>query len=102
MNSCIIRFLPTGFFILIEKFLNQLEKDPDKQFIVTGQTYDRVSSMRHQTSGYVRGRLSAWGFYIYCRSHLLNLAVKETGENKFSDSFDTLKSALIFIHDSPL
>jgi hypothetical protein len=57
--------------------------------------------MRHQTSGHVRSRLSAWGFYIYCRSHLLNLAVKETGENHFYDSFDTLKSALSFIRDSP-
>jgi hypothetical protein len=57
--------------------------------------------MRHQTSGHVRSRLSAWGFYIYCRSHLLNLAVKETGENHFYDSFDTLKSTLSFIRDSP-
>ena len=57
--------------------------------------------MRHQTTGHVKSRLSAWGFYIYCRSHLLNLAVKESGENCFSDSFDTLKSALSFIRDSP-
>jgi hypothetical protein len=27
--------------------------------------------------------------------------VKETGENHFYDSFDTLKSALSFIRDSP-
>jgi len=93
--------LSAGYFILIEKFLNQLEKDAGKRFIVSGQTYDGASNMRYQTSGHVRSRESAWAFYIYCRSHLLNLAVKESGENHFYESFDTLKSALSFIRDSP-
>ena len=56
--------------------------------------------MRHRTSDHVHGRLSAWGFYIYCRSHLLNLAVEETVENYLYESFDTLKSALLFIRNS--
>ncbi|CAF4518707.1 unnamed protein product [Rotaria sp. Silwood2] len=90
-----------GYFFLIEKFIGQLEKDANKRFIITAQTYDGVSSMRYQTSGHVRARLSAWGFYIYCRSHLLNLAVKDAGEDYFHDSFDTIKSTLVYIRDSP-
>ena len=46
------------FFILIEKFLNQLEKDACKRLIIMDQTYDGMVSMRHQTSGHVRARLS--------------------------------------------
>ena len=90
-----------GYFFLIEKCIAQLEKDANKRFVITAQTYDGVSSMRHQTSGHVRAQLSAWGFYIYCRSHLLNLAVKDTGEDYFHDSFDTVKSTLAYIRDSP-
>ena len=69
--------------------------------MITGQTYDGASNIRHQTTGHVANRLSAWGFYICCRSHLFNLTVKETGENHFYEAFDTLKSALVFIRYSP-
>ncbi|CAF1321490.1 unnamed protein product [Rotaria sordida] len=34
-----------GFFHIIQSFVDQLEKDAHKQFIITGQTYDGVSSM---------------------------------------------------------
>jgi hypothetical protein len=92
-------FLP-GFFHIIETFIDQLEKDAGKQFIITGQTYDGVSSMRFQTSGHVQARLSAWATYVYCRSHLLNLAIKEAVENNCYDSFDTLRASLVYIRDS--
>jgi hypothetical protein len=57
--------------------------------------------MRFQTTGHVQARLSAWATYVYCRSHLLNLAVREAIENNCYDSFDTLKASLGFIRDSP-
>jgi hypothetical protein len=55
--------------------------------------------MRFQLQGHVQGRLSAWAIYIYCRSHLLNLSIKDAIDYSFYDAFDTIKSALIFLND---
>jgi hypothetical protein len=57
--------------------------------------------MRFQAQGHVRSRLSAWATYIYCCSHLLNLSIKDAIEYSFYDAYDTIKSALIFLSDSP-
>ncbi|CAF2996418.1 unnamed protein product [Rotaria sp. Silwood2] len=60
-----------GCFFMIEKLITQLEKDAGKRFTVTAQTYDGVST------------------------------VKDSGEDDFYDAFDTVKSTLSFIRDSP-
>ena len=72
-----------------------------KEFIITAQTYDGAACMRFQAQGHFKSRLSAWGIYIYCRSHLLNLSIKDAIEYSFYDAFDTVKSALVFLGDSP-
>ena len=78
-----------------------MQKQADKNFIITAQTYDGAASMRFQAKGHIQGRLSAWAFYIYCRSHLLNLSVKDAIEYSFYDTYDTIKSALIYLGESP-
>ena len=57
--------------------------------------------MRYQAQGHVRSRLSAWGLYVYCRSHLLNLSVQEAIEGSMYDAYDTVHSTLVFLRDSP-
>jgi hypothetical protein len=84
----------------VEEFITTLQKDVGKKFIITAQTYDGAAAMRFQCKGHVLSRLSAWGFYIYCRSHLLNLSIKDAIEGSFYDTFDTIKSALVFLGDS--
>ncbi len=85
---------------MVEEFITTLHKDVGKEFIITAQTYDGAAAMRFQCKGHVLGRLSAWGFYIYCRSHLLNLSIKDAIEGSFYNTFDTIKSALVFLGDS--
>ncbi len=85
---------------MVEEFINTLQKQAGKQFIITAQTYDGAACMRFQVKGHIQGRLSAWAIYIYCRSHLLNLSVKDAIQDSFYDAFDTIKSALIFLSDS--
>lgn len=72
----------------------------NKELIITAQTYDGASSMRYQAQGHIRSRLSSWGFYIYCRSHLLNLSVQDAIESSMYDVYDTVHSTLIFLRDS--
>ncbi len=86
---------------MVEEFIDNLQKQAGKQFIITAQTYDGAACMRFQLQGHVQGRLSAWAMYIYCRSHLLNLSIKDAIDYSFHDAFDTIKSALIFLNDSP-
>jgi hypothetical protein len=86
---------------VVEEFIDNLQKQVGKKFIITAQTYDGAASMRFQAQGHVQSRLSSWAIYIYCRSHLLNLSIKDAIEYSFYDSFDTIKSALIFLGDSP-
>lgn len=86
---------------MIEKFIDDLQKKVGKQFIITAQTYDGAASMRFQAQGHVQSRLSAWALYIYCRSHLLNLSIKDAIQYSFYDAYDTIKSALVFLNDSP-
>ena len=57
--------------------------------------------MRYQAQGHIRSRLSAWGFYVYCRSHLLNLSVQDAIEGSMYDAYDTVHSTLVFLRDSP-
>ncbi|CAF1455821.1 unnamed protein product [Rotaria magnacalcarata] len=90
-----------GIFYVVEDFINNLQKQTGNELIITAQTYDGAACMRFQAQGHIRSRLSAWGFYIYCRSHLLNLGVKDAIEYSFYDAFDTIKSALIYLNDSP-
>ena len=90
-----------GIFNVIEGFIDNLQKQVGKEFIITAQTYDGAAAMRFQTQGHVQSRLSAWGIYIYCRSHLLNLSIKDAIEYSFYDSYDSIKSALVFLADSP-
>ncbi|CAF4546828.1 unnamed protein product [Rotaria sp. Silwood2] len=96
-----IRDASVGIFYVVEEFVNNLQKQAGKELIITAQTYDEAACMRFQAQGHIRSRLSAWGFYIYCRSHLLNLGVKDAIEYSFYDAFDTIKSALIYLSDSP-
>ncbi|CAF1640730.1 unnamed protein product, partial [Adineta ricciae] len=90
-----------GIFRVVEEFINNLQKQVGKELIITAQTYDGAAAMRFQAQGHVRGRLSAWAIYVYCHSHLLNLSVKDSIEYSFYDSYDTIKSALVFLRDSP-
>ncbi|CAF1531987.1 unnamed protein product, partial [Rotaria sordida] len=90
-----------GIFYVVEEFIDNLQKQVGKKFVITAQTYDGAACMRFQAQGHVQSRLSAWGIYIYCRSHLLNLSVKDAIEYSFYDAFDTIKSALIFLSDNP-
>jgi hypothetical protein len=92
--------LITGVFHMVEEFMAKLERECGKKLIITAQTYDGASSMRYQAQGHIRSRLSAWGFYVYCRSHLLNLSVKDAVEYTLCDAYDTAKSALVFLRDS--
>jgi hypothetical protein len=78
-----------------------LQKQAGKDFIITAQTYDGASNMRFQAKGHILSRLSAWAFYIYCRSHLLNLSVRDAIEYSFYDTYDTIKSALVYLNGSP-
>ena len=57
--------------------------------------------MRYQAQGHIRSRLSTWGLYVYCRSHLLNLSVEDAIENSVYDAYDTVHSTLVFLRDSP-
>lgn len=86
---------------MLEKFLDNLQKQVGKEFIITAQTYDGAACMRFQAQGHVHSRLSAWAVYVYCRSHLLNLSINDAVEYSFYDTFDTIKSALIYLGDSP-
>ncbi|CAF1541740.1 unnamed protein product [Adineta ricciae] len=90
-----------GVFKVAQEFIDQLQKDTGKELIITAQTYDGAASMRFQAQGHVRSRLSAWGMYIYCRSHLLNLSVEDAIENAMFDAYDTVHSTLVFLRDSP-
>ncbi|CAF1528067.1 unnamed protein product [Adineta steineri] len=90
-----------GIFYVVEEFINNLQKQVGKEFIVTAQTYDGAAAMRFQAQGHVRSRIWAWAIYVYCHSHLLNLSIKDSIEYSFYDSFDTIKSALVFLRDSP-
>ena len=90
-----------GVFKTAQQFIEQLQKDIGKELIITAQTYDGASSMRFQAQGHVRSRISAWGMYIYCRSHLLNLSVGDAIANAMFDAYDTVHSTLVFLRDSP-
>jgi hypothetical protein len=57
--------------------------------------------MRYQAQGHIRSRLSAWGYYFYCRSHLLNLSVHDAINDSMFDAYDTVQSTLVFLRDSP-
>ncbi len=85
---------------MVQEFIDILQKQVGKEFIITAQTYDGAANMRFQAKGHIQSRLSAWAIYIYCRSHLLNLSIKDAIEYSFYDAFDTIKSALIFLGDS--
>ena len=85
---------------MVEEFIDNLQKQVGKQFIITAQTYDGAAAMRFQAKGHIQSRLSAWAIYIYCRSHLLNLSVKDAIQYSFYDAYDTIKSALVFLGDS--
>ena len=90
-----------GVFRVVEEFIDNLQRAAGKRFIITAQSYDGASSMRYQAQGHIRSRLSVWAMYVYCRSHLLNLSVKDAIEWSFYDAYDTIKSALVFLRDSP-
>jgi len=94
-------FSDLGVFQIAEQFVNQLQRDSGIELIITGQTYDGASSMRFQAQGHIRARLSSWAFYVYCRSHLLNLSVKDAIEQSMYDVYDTVNSTLMFLRDSP-
>lgn len=85
---------------MVQEFISNLQKQVGNELIITAQTYDGAACMRFPAQGHIRSRLSAWSFYIYCRSHLLNLSVKDAIECSFYDAFDTIKSALIYLNDS--
>ena len=56
------------FFIkLHNSSFGQLQKDADKELIITVQAYDGTSSMHFQAQGHVHSRLSVWDTYMYCR-----------------------------------
>ena len=84
----------------MEEFIDNLQKQAGKNFVITAQTYDGASNMRFQAKGHILSRLSAWAFYIYCRSHLLNLSVKYAIQYSFYDAYDTVKSALVYLNAS--
>ena len=90
---CLFR---SGIFHVVEEFINSLQEQVGKEFIITAQTYDGAAAMRFQAKGHIQGRMSAWTIYIYCRSHLLNLSVKDAIEYSFYDASDTIKSVLIY------
>ncbi len=62
-----------------------------KEFIITAQTYDGAAAMRFQAKGHIQGHISVWAIYVYCRSNLLNLSIKDSIEYSFYDAFDTIK-----------
>jgi hypothetical protein len=106
VNNFIISYLHylllynLGVFKIAQQFIEQLQKDINKELIITAQTYDGAASMRFQAQGHVRSRLSAWGMYVYCRSHLLNLSVQDAIEDATFDVYDTVHSTLVFLRDS--
>jgi len=90
-----------GIFNVVQKFIEDLEKDANKKLIITAQTYDGAPTMRYQAQGHIRSYLSTWAFYMYCRSHLLNLSAQDAIENLMYDVYDTVHSTLVFLRDSP-
>ena len=90
-----------GVFNIAQQFIECLQNYVGKEIIITAQTYDGASAMRFQAQGHIRSRLSAWGIYIYCRSHLLNLSVEDAIQNSMYDVYDTAHLTLVFLRDSP-
>ena len=77
-----------------------LETDLGKKLIVIGQCFDGASALRCQAQGHVRSRISAFAFYIQCRSHLINLSVKDTLADDFYKSHDLMHRTLVFLNES--
>lgn len=86
---------------MINKFLHHLQEELGKNLILIGQCFDGASSMRFQAQGHVRSRINAFAMYIQCRSHLVNLAVKDTLKTDFTKSHELMHKSLVFLRDSP-
>ncbi|CAF1077730.1 unnamed protein product [Rotaria sordida] len=89
-----------AIFDVINQFLFDLEKELDKKFILIGQCFDGASSVRCQAQGHIRSRINAFAFYVHCRSHLINLSVKDTLTNEFYQSYDLIHRTLVFFQES--
>ncbi|CAF1422697.1 unnamed protein product, partial [Rotaria sordida] len=90
-----------AIFDVINQFLFDLEKESDKKFILVGQCFDGASSVRCQAQGHIRSRINAFAFYVHCRSHLINLSVKDTLTNEFYKSYDLIHRTRVFFQESP-
>jgi hypothetical protein len=85
---------------VINKFLFKLENELGKKLILIGQCFDGASALRCQAQGHIRSRINAFAFYIHCRSHLINLCVKDTLTKDFSKSHDLIHRTLVFFNES--
>ncbi len=86
---------------MINKFLHHLQDKLGITFILIGQCFDGASSLRCQAQGHIRSRINAFAMYIQCRSHLINLAVKDTLNDEFTKSHELMQKTLVFLRDSP-
>ena len=71
-----------------------------KELILLGQCFHGAAALRCQTQGHVRSKISAFAFYVQCRSHLINLSVKDTFTNELSTSYDIIRRTLVFFNES--
>ncbi|CAF3919436.1 unnamed protein product, partial [Rotaria magnacalcarata] len=89
-----------AIYNVINEFLFELEKQLGKKLILIGQCFDGASALRCQAQGHVRSRISTFALYIHCRSHLINLCVKDTLTREFFKSHDLIHKTLVFFNDS--
>ncbi|CAF1326329.1 unnamed protein product [Didymodactylos carnosus] len=61
----------------LSEFLTNIQNELEKEFIIVCQCYDGASALRFQLQGHFRAKWCAFAIYLYCRSHLLNLCVKD-------------------------
>ncbi|CAF1164600.1 unnamed protein product [Didymodactylos carnosus] len=81
------------------EFLTNIQNELEKEFIIVCQCYDGASALRFQLQGHFRARWCAFAIYLYCRSHLLNLCVKDAIGSVFNKTYKLVRSTLIFIRD---
>lgn len=77
-----------------------MENELGKKFILVGQCIDGAAALRCQTQGHIRSRINTFAFYIQCRSHLINLSVKDTLTNELGKTHDLIHRTLRFFNES--